>query len=813
MINFKDIVLDYFIPPPDHFWQWSKNGEAIEWLQGGTICYTADLMNVLRGLTETGLPPLGTVLIVLAACQEREDKTNIDAYMERLTVVSQTQFGRAFRIHPLSRTMLRHIQALPADLRTGNSRVHLVREIINNEATLSRAIKVPTHLTRVILDEFSSGRHDEAVFKGRKASERQFLLIEILPLAFACRKFPDVQTLENHLRSGLPAPPAPLDLQLPEPGPVDLLDELEDDPQTKGLARLARRLLAALNIPMHARGASDLPIGGVADISNRGDFDRLLLSELAHDDITLTARLVNNEALFLRREEPPANLDRQRTILVDTTLKMWGTQRVFALSAALAFTRDSPHVTAIQAFALGGSQCQTLDLKSKAGVLEALGELDSALHCGKALSRFFAQSTKTDNEDFILISDADAMRDESFQHVLSEIRERLRFLITLHRDGSLQFFEFVEGRGKLIGKPKFDLEELLFQQVKPAGKPAAKTMQPNSPAFFRQTVSPLFFPLTAVKLTRENTSFEKDHGAVVITDHQRVLYWPNDRCGAQEAAHFIETGKHCIGFGDHQNVFILVQNTHLEHLVLYQTDIAGIKARIELADNSEDVTAMAFDQQKFYVQTLAGARVYDALTGQKTGTVPDSATAFTNYLSRKNSLYIYGVKQFIQHNYSTIQRAKSIYITKGGRLAVDNHLLNTLDQDQLKWTADGSPEPRNVEASTLPDNPQTILYERSWPNGSRAIVDSRGFLHLLPADHRQREVTIVLIADTVTAAWASDGTACGYEHFINGPTVKRLPVADFYDKYVKSFIDQCKDQPSGAPGWSSLFTTPDLIGP
>jgi hypothetical protein len=135
-----------------------------------------------------------------------------------------------------------------------------------------------------------------------------------------------------------------------------------------------------------------------------------------------------------------------------------------------------------------------------------------------------------------------------------------------------------------------------------------------------------------------------------------------------------------------------------------------------------------------------------------------------------------------------------------------------LDQDQLKWTADGSPEPRNVEAATLPDSPQTILYERIWPNGSRAIVDSRGLLHLMPANNRLSEVTIVLIADTITAAWASDGTACGYEHFINAPAVKRRPVADFYEKYVKSFVDQCSDYPPRAFGASRLIN-PDLIGP
>ena len=39
-----------------------------------------------------------------------------------------------------------------------------------------------------------------------------------------------------------------------------------------------------------------------SDISNRGPLDRLLLSESAHDDLTLAVRIALNEALYLRRE-------------------------------------------------------------------------------------------------------------------------------------------------------------------------------------------------------------------------------------------------------------------------------------------------------------------------------------------------------------------------------------------------------------------------------------------------------------------------------------------------------------------------------
>ncbi len=105
-----------------------------------------------------------------------------------------------------------------------------------------------------------------------------------------------------------------------------MLEQLEEDASTTGLAQLTKRLIAAINIPMHAHGSSDQLFGGVSDITNRKLLDRLLLSERWRMmTLSLMARLANNEALYLRREKLPSNPEKQRILLVDTTLaKMWG---------------------------------------------------------------------------------------------------------------------------------------------------------------------------------------------------------------------------------------------------------------------------------------------------------------------------------------------------------------------------------------------------------------------------------------------------------------------------------------------------------
>ena len=103
------------------------------------------------------------------------------------------------------------------------------------------------------------------------------------------------------------------------------------------MARLARLLLAAVHMPTPLSLREELPVGGVSDISNRGSLDRLLLSELANDDLTLAVRVAMNEALYLRREIPPSTPQHHRAILVDAGIRSWGVPRVFATAVALAF--------------------------------------------------------------------------------------------------------------------------------------------------------------------------------------------------------------------------------------------------------------------------------------------------------------------------------------------------------------------------------------------------------------------------------------------------------------------------------------------
>jgi hypothetical protein len=69
MNELNNTAIRYFGAPINYFWTWAEKGEVIEWQDGSTICYREELMPLLKGLTHQGLPPMGTLLLMIAACQ------------------------------------------------------------------------------------------------------------------------------------------------------------------------------------------------------------------------------------------------------------------------------------------------------------------------------------------------------------------------------------------------------------------------------------------------------------------------------------------------------------------------------------------------------------------------------------------------------------------------------------------------------------------------------------------------------------------------------------------------------------------------
>ncbi|TGD79546.1 hypothetical protein [Hymenobacter wooponensis] len=791
------LALSYFQAPQPYFWQWAENGEIIEWTNGTTICYREELALLLKDMAPNGLPSLSTLLLVLAACTDAwVESTDGLQCLRRLLSTESTAPQQTESLDAIiseACKFLSVVAALPVELRKGPKKLQLLQEIFAQEYH-----PLPAEWAKSTLDEWTSGRLDLLLLEPGPLATAKRLNVELALLGRAFNRFPTPEALALRLRTGLDQLPLPLEQPVlpPTPEVVDILSELAQDTKTAGLARLTQRLVAALHIPLHTQGTSDQPFGGVSDVSNRGSFDRLLLSELAYDDLALTARLVNNEALYLRREEPPHQEQPQRVLLLDTTLRMWGVPRVFALAAALACAQPRRQPVGVSAFALGGSQSRPLTLTTKAGVVEALSHLDPALHCGGALQSFVQEQAAAPLAEYILVTDAQLTQQPEFVLLLADMKPKLRFLLTVDRSGELQLHEFTKAGRVLLSTTRYDLEELLF--AKPL--PLKHLNQWEQPAFLTHTPAPLYFPTCGLRPGMHNT-FQHSHlGVIGVTDTLRVLYWPRKQHGARELLPFIASSTYVFGFDGDSTVFLIVNDKqqkllHYHRLCLLTETVETVdfSAELQFLNNTLEVY---FTWPRFIVRIDDNACIIDCPSNTVVRrTYFDQSSKPTSSLLRPD---FYRIKQHINNGYTVLHKINRIAVDSIGFLAIEGHSLRlvTGNQDRLRFankTKDGGEHhvtKAEAEPLALPPYARVLFRHFIWADGSEAIADGRGLLHLRSSDAELPEITVVLALGQATAAWASDGRACGASYFTGPATAQHLPAPVFYETYIQRFISR-----------------------
>jgi hypothetical protein len=79
-----------------------------------------------------------------------------------------------------------------------------------------------------------------------------------------------------------------------------------------------------------------------------------------------------------------------------------------------------------------------------------------------------------------------------------------------------------------------------------------------------------------------------------------------------------------------------------------------------------------------------------------------------------------------------------------------------------------------------------------WSNGSEAVLDSRGLLHLKSINTDILQATIVLVLEKTSACWSADGMVTGSPYFTGKDSPNGIPVVDFYERYIQSFINGLK---------------------
>ena len=539
----RQLAVEYLRAPRDGDWRWAEDGAVVVWRDGTTVAFRAELRQIVEWLAPGGLPSCGALVLLLAATRGKYPALDCHDNEFRLTPPMSDQAVPAALV-AARRQMRRQFEAAVAQLARGPELLAGLPPTPPPRCVLAEAVFAPARAERhtdaaAVLRGWGDDLEDEELRETETAPGGLRFVRQLHVVAEGLKPL-SAESLAVRARTGLDALPEPAEPR-PPAGQLArrLLEELACDPEFSGLVRAARELLAALRLPRPLVVREDLPIGGVADLTNRGDLDRLLLSELAHDDLRLATRVALNEALYMRREPPLGEPPRTLWLLLDSGVRLWGWPRVFATAAALALAARDRGPLTVRAWRAHGRELQPVDLTTRAGLTAHLAALEITAHPGDALPAFRRELAAAGADGpAILITHPDVLPDPDFQLALAAAAGAPEFVATVGRDGAFALHRVPLLRRAPVCAAQLDPQSWHAPPTAPAA--AAVSANPELPAIYRQPTFPFLLPLTSPVAAW--TRGADGHTYALLEDRRLVRYDAPER-GALGLANDLPAGR------------------------------------------------------------------------------------------------------------------------------------------------------------------------------------------------------------------------------------------------------------------------------
>lgn len=526
----RQAALHYLRTPLGALWKWEEQGSVVVWHDGSTVAFGQEIKELLFALASPGLPPFSEVILLLAAC--RGKFPSVPATVQAMLP------ARGRLIHALG--VQQHTAAVAILSRLQNLAPELIAQTRGKILLATTVFETATRFSPIesamIAEGLASTFSDEELNTLPPGFTPVDVVQSLRNLSEGVRPH-TAESLLLRLRTGLDALPkeAPA-LELPSQDQAQrLLATLATSDHLAGLARVARDLMAALHLPRVIAQADDIPTGGASDLGNRGSLDRLLISELAHDDLTLASRVALNEALYLRREPPARRPERALVVLLDAGLRMWGIPRVLATAAALALVARHRSDRPAQLWRAGNNGLVPLNLLTQPGLEEHLSVLETYLQPTAAVLQLQLALARSPEVDVVVATHRDALADPAFQAGLAEARFDRGFLLAVDREGLVELHTLPWGRPRPLAQAQIDVQRL-FEPASAKARPVplVPLVNPENasdfPAIFRERVFPLLLPVQS-KLQQ---IIRYREGGVCVTADRRLFRWEKPGFGARQ---------------------------------------------------------------------------------------------------------------------------------------------------------------------------------------------------------------------------------------------------------------------------------------
>ncbi len=780
---------DYFQSYKDYFWQWEDNMDVIAIPNGSTIAYRELVMDIIEKLSAQGLPPFGALLLAIIA-------TNPDAESS-LNAVSSTiskftsDYSSKNKVSLFTDTIgllngttgfLKLLfSQIPEKYKKGKNRILLLQTLFqdcHNIVSKDKSGKI-LNLYRKQGERKLHGQVENQKEFDPSVFYRDFRTVQLLLSKF---DFGDIDTIIKKI-SDLPEIEEDTiqieEKTIPQSTKKDWVQELIENEDSFYVGSLIRQIWAGLTIPLHNAFPSQQPIGGVADLTNKGDFDRLLLSEFANEDLIFLSRLANNEALYINREIPPVSDNLQRIILIDASLKNWGTPKIIAFALLLAIAKHPKTDIHCAAFVIG--QCYTPILFENIGeIIDSLQILDTNLHAGEGLALFFKEYTTQTQQEIFLISSKDSLHAPAMQKAVNEHYASINYWIQTDAEGNIDIYKKQHNSKKHLQHLLLPLKKLWKREKNlPQKQDTEQTDIQHYPILFPTSSNP-----KKTLITNEDEIFQ-----ITKEGNLMRLYEKSIKKGWELMYQHLPfvVGEFQIGCkrnSDYELLMFQHQNKELTILNITQ----GTKSCVTLNEWLHQTTnPFLFHSDTFFYHKNRDYNLFRLSNSEngeiKVELVEDKQTGQNKSIIEKGKLKEETLKEQINklpipHN--ILKNVNYVFINENFELVFNTHKL-MINQNGIIKLEQAKHLARRLEA--IPNESKS---EFIFPDGSSVFINRSGMLVL---KEQENMIFIPSVLDASLGVGSEKYFAGNEYYYRDNQRLKIIKSTEFWEKYIKSFID------------------------
>jgi hypothetical protein len=781
----------YFQSYENYFWEWQTdedvpgdsgyNDNNLLSIPGiGAIAYRPYIIEILKELEPLGWPPFGALLMVLYAMQD--GYTDFAGPLRHTTAFYSTgnfEFNAEREIE-----FLEKIKALPKVYKQKQNKIVLLQTLFKESHNRISSLHSKAYLRIYARMPQGLSVSAEKQHAGPSVLNKDLTAIDLN------NKFPTVQSIIDAMK-GLIEEPELEDEVVEEETTADtdsdFIRELVEEPKTFQVGSLIKRIWSGLKIPMRHLSPGEQPIGGISDMTNKGDFHRMLLSEFANEDDVFMNRVANNEALYIQREIPPEENIFERIILIDTSLRNWGTPKVLAFASAIAIIKHPKAHSECRVMTLG-QEAIPVSLNKVEEVIETLNHVSPVLGVSEALEKFFNEVYPQKDIEVFFITHQENLEDENIRRVVHQNRDRLKFLVTTTSDGEINFYKHHQGARKHIQKIKLPLQELW------ANPPKQKVAVNNSGG--KKTDLPLNYPILFPTPVNKIAQFLYEGEFFILSSKKQLLKtYLSDNYYDRSSYDYYKTYHGCEVMFEDISVrptgqFALAKNKQ-HHFILCQYQPAKkliSKLNLNTGEYSDqnitglhisDAYQLIYFDQSFYLHQAANSQLYKINIEGNTSVEPfdnkyrDIDKNIAKVEAEVAKLNRSGLK--IIGNFNKIGiNAHHNFVFSG--CEISSVYENTLNLYKNRYEIQIFAE-QNKNKYTFPD-------------GSEIIADSRGMLTFRSSNRGIEEFYI----PTTTYGFLALATQTefgGSEYYLPEQNLLKVKtMEEMYFQYLKPFIDE-----------------------